>query len=256
MLEKNVRHYLGTVFLRKYYVAINCENSQKRITVFVCSLIRAWPNIDIIDPKWKGLQDPLFETVCSENVIYTPRAGGRWLKVEEAIFDRLDDSEVKELLPRILLEANENIASLPVHALKAICVYATISNEISPSLVLRVLKGTPPCYRNLCRIEKLRLLKFILNGKDTKYADLVGLELLPTASGVFTSFSNVDEAIYISSPEHPRELLPGLQHRILDQEIDNNLFRSLEAVAKEGMNDVVDSFPARYLIWNKTTHSF
>ena len=161
--------------------------------------------------------------------------------MEEAIFDRLGDSEVKELLPRVLLDANENIASLPYHALKAIGVYATISKEISPSLILRVLKETPPCYRNLCRADKLNLLKFILNGKDTKCADLVGLQLLPTATGVFTSFSNLDEAIYISSPEHPRELLPGLQHRFLDQEIDDSLFSSLEAVAKKGMYDVVDS---------------
>ena len=165
--------------------------------------------------------------------------------MEEAIFDMLDDSEVKELLPRVLLAANENIAFLPYHALKAIGVYATISKEISPSLVLRVLKETPSCYRNLCRIDKLRLLKFILNGKDTKFVHLIGLELLPTASGVFTSFSNVDEAIYISSAEHPRELLPGLQHRFLDQEISENLFRILEAVAKKGMNDVVDSLPLK-----------
>ena len=161
--------------------------------------------------------------------------------MEEAIFDKVDDNELKELLPRVLLEANQNIASLPYHALKAIGFYATTSKEISPSLVLRVLKETPSCYRNPSRMDKLRLLKYILDSKDTRFVDLIGLELLPTASGVFTSFSNVDEAIYISSPEHPRELLPGHCHRFLDKEIDDNLFRSLEAVAKEGMKDVIDS---------------
>ena len=163
------------------------------------------------------------------------------MKVEEAIFDSLDNNELKELLPRVLLEANQNIASLPHHALKAIGFYATTIKEISPTLVLRVLKETPSCYRNLSRMDKLRILKYILEGKHTKFVDLIGLELLPTASGVFASFSNVDEAIYISSPKHPRELLPGLRHRFLDKEIDVNLFRSLEAVAKEGMKDVVDS---------------
>jgi len=70
--------------------------------------------------------------------------------------------------------------------------------------------------------------------KDEQFSDLLGLELLPVTNGRFISFSNTDQAIYICSPEHPRELLPGLQDRFLDQDIDDSLFQSLQAVSKQG----------------------
>lgn len=198
-------------------------------------LLRAWPNVDILDQKWKKIQDPLFEALCSEKIIYTRAGGGRWLKVEEAVFDKLDDNELKELLSRVLLHANENVASMPYHVLKTVGLYAEVRKEINPPFVRNVLKENPFCYRNLRRTEKLKLLKFVLSCEGNRFTELIGLELLPIAGGCFTSFANSDEAIYIASPEHPQELLPGLHHRFLDQEIDVNLFRSLEVVAKKGM---------------------
>ena len=205
------------------------------IIIIVLFLIRAWPNVDILDQKWKKIQDPLFDALFSEKIIYTRAEGGRWLKVEDAVFDKLDDNELKELLSRVLLHANENVASVPYHVLRTIGLYAEVRKEINPPLARNVLKENPFCYRHLSRMEKLKLLKFVLSCEGNRFTELIGLELLPIAGGCFTSFSNSDEAIYIASPEHPQELLPGLHHRFLDQEIDVNLLRSLEVVAKKGM---------------------
>ena len=193
---------------------------------------RAWPDVNIIDQKWKRLQNPLLKSLCSERVIYTKAGGGKWLKVEEAIFDRLDDDQPKKLLVKVLLEGHQNVATPPDHVLKAFS--ASKIKEMTPSLVRQVLKETPSSYRNLGRMEKLTLLQFVL--RDGSFADLLGLELLPIASGIFTCFSNSAETIYICSPEHPRKLLPCLDHRLLDQDLSDNLLRSLEKVAKKGMN--------------------
>ena len=89
-------------------------------------------------------------------------------------------------------------------------------------------------------MEKLNLLAFILNCIDEKFADLVGLELLPVSSGAFKCFaspSNCDEAIYVCSPDHPRKMFPCLDHQFLDQNLDQNLLGMMEKVAKKGMND-------------------
>ena len=162
--------------------------------------------------------------------------------MEDAILDRLDEHQPKELLVRVLLEAHQNVATLPDHALKA---FTAVGNkpfikEITPILVRQILKESPSSYRNLGRMEKLNLLAFILNCIDENFADLIGLELLPVSSGAFKCFaspSNCDEAVYICSPDHPRKMFPCLDHQFLDQDLDGNLLEMIKKVAKKGMND-------------------
>ena len=194
---------------------------------------RAWPNTANIDQKWKRVEKPLFELLLDKSIIYTPAQGGKWIKLADAIVERLAGSDPKELLVNVFLAANENVACLPEHALKAICLHSTLSAEITPSLTRKVLKNVPSSYSNLTRLEKLFLLKFVL--KDGYFSDLLGLELLPISNEQFMSFSSTGEVVYISSLAHPRELLPCPQHKFLDESIEEELSRMLDEVAKEGM---------------------
>ena len=162
--------------------------------------------------------------------------------MEDAILDRLGEHQPKDLLVSVLLEAHQNVASLPDYVLKA---FTTVSNkpvtkEITPILVRQILKEIPSSYRKLGRMEKLNLLAFILNGIDENFVDLIGLELLPVSSGAFKCFaslSNCDEAVYVCSPDHPRKMFPSLDHQFLDQDLEGNLLEMMEKVAKKGMND-------------------
>ena len=199
----------------------------------ISPLNRAWPDTTNIDQKWKRVEKPLFELLLDKSIIYTPAQGGKWIKLADAIVERLAGSDPKELLVNVFLAANENVACLPEHALKAICLYSTLSAEVTPSLTRRVLKNVPSSYSNLTRSEKLLLLKFVL--KDGCLCDLLGLVLLPISNEHFISFSNTGEAVYISSPAHPRELLPCPQQKFLDENIDKDLSRKLDAVAKQGI---------------------
>ena len=198
--------------------------------------------MDAIDQKWKRLQNPLLEILCAANVVYTKGSGGKWLKVEGAILDRLDEHQPKELLVSVLLEAHQNVATLPDYVLKAFTAVRNkpVVKEITPMLVRQILKESPSSYRKLGRMQKLNLLAFILNCIDENFADLIGLELLPVSSGAFKCFaspSNCDEAIYVCSPDHPRKMFPCLDHQFLDQNLDQNLLGMMEKVAKKGMHD-------------------
>ena len=188
------------------------------------------------------MQNPLLEILWSANVVYTKASGGKWLKVEDAILDRLDEHQPKELLVSVLLEAHQNVATLPDYVLKAFTAVRNkpVVKEITPMLVRQILKESPSSYRNLGRMEKLNLLAFILNCIDETLADLVGLELLPVSSGAFKCFaspSNCDEAVYVCSPDHPRRMFPCLDHQFLDQDLDGNLLEMIKKVAKKGMKD-------------------
>ena len=188
------------------------------------------------------MQNPLLEILCSENFVYTKASGGKWLKVEDAILDRLGEHQTKDLLVSMLLEAHQNVASLPDYVLKAFTTVGNkpVTKEITPILVRQILKEIPSSYRKLGRMEKLNLLAFILNGIDENFVDLIGLELLPVSSGAFKCFaslSNCDEAVYVCSPDHPRKMFPSLDHQFLDQDLEGNLLEMMEKVAKKGMND-------------------
>ena len=148
--------------------------------------------------------------------------------------NKIEDEHLKNLLTRVLLEAHQDIACLPDHVLKITALYGNATKEITPSLVRDSLKNTPACYRSLGREEKMRLLEFSLTSEDDNFAELAGLELLPLASGVFTSFSTSAKAVYISSEDHPRELLPKLEDQFLDETIPKDILESLRVVAKKG----------------------
>ena len=188
------------------------------------------------------------ELLCNERVVYSPAHGGKWLNVEVATFDKLPENDPKELLVRVFIAANQNVATLPDHVLRALDLYAHLRTEITPLLTRRIFRETPSCYRSLSRLEKIQLLKFVL--KDERFSDLLELELLPVTNRRFVSFSNTDQAIYISSSEHPRELLPGLQDQFLDQDIDDSLLQSLQAVSKQGTRDTIGLILLNH--WNYT----
>ena len=175
----------------------------------------------------------MFTLLLQEKVVYTSAHFGQWLTVEKAVFDLLSKDEPKELLGRVLLAGGVSVVVVPSHVTDAItCHAATTINTITPSRTRAALKKDPKCYNRLVRREKLLLLQFCL--KDCKFRTLYDLNLLPLSDGTFTKFSNRGEKIYIYSPNHPRELFPGLEHRFIDDTVDEDIVGKLKDAAYQG----------------------
>ena len=170
----------------------------------------------------------------TEKVVHTQAESGKWLTVKDVIFHRLPEDEQKELLMRVLLSADVPIVTVPSHVRCAIDAYGPDIAELAPSMVRLVLRQVPSCYSSLHREEKLSLLRCSLS--DHQFADLYGLQLLPLANGTFAKFGNGASMIYIDSLKHPRELFPGIGHRLLDTCIDADILQNLEAAALQGMS--------------------
>ncbi|PFX28348.1 sacsin-like [Stylophora pistillata] len=220
------------VLPQAYSTLIKEATNQRGYNVPPDAIYRAWPNCDNVEPPWKRLQNPFFQSLITEKVIYTHARGGHWLRVDEAILNRIKEEGMRELIVRILLLANRNVASLPDHVLSAIDRYAAFSSEVTPSLMRRILKEIPACYESLSCKEKLCLLSFVL--EDDNFQELVGLKLLPVSDRTFKSFTASSEAVFIASPEHSQELVPGLKGRFLDQDVDDTILGKLKAAAENG----------------------
>ena len=175
--------------------------------------------------------NPLFQLLCANEILYTPAHEGKWLHVQDAIAVRIDENETNELIVRVLREANQPVTPLPELVLNAVTKITEIT-EITPSLVRQVLKETPSCYESLSHMEKLSLLRFVL---EDDFPELLGLVLLPVSDGTFTTFTKSAQAVYITSPEHPQELVPGLRQRFLDQDVDESILRKLKTIAERGI---------------------
>lgn len=201
------------------------------IVSFIC--FRAWPDLRLVRQKWESIIDPLFEILSYKEIVFTKANRGKWVPVEEATFNQLPDNDLKELLQRVLLGANISVVSVPSHVFEAISSFSACT-EVKARFTRIVLKKAPACYKWLTRREKLRLLHFCL--QDDQYNDLSGLELLPLSNGklTFFSFPALSPKIYICSPEHPQDLLPGLQHRFLDQTVDKGIIHRLKHAARQG----------------------
>ncbi|PFX28347.1 LINE-1 retrotransposable element ORF2 protein [Stylophora pistillata] len=83
-------------------------------------------------------------------------AGLKWKK---PISTKLDVSDTKELLLRVLLAATVPVVSVPNHVSTVITCY-TSAKEINPSFVRLAMKQTPSSYKKLDRLEELLLLNF------------------------------------------------------------------------------------------------
>ena len=169
----------------------------------------------------------------AKKVVHTEAKGGKWLAVSEAFFQRRTDGGQHQLLRKVLLSVGVPAVTVPRHVLQAVDVYTPGQKEITPPLTRRVLKKVPSCYTGLDKTEKLLLLQFCLS--DRAFEDLVSLHLLPLANGTFAKFDSRATTVYITSPEHSRELFPGLAERFLQNDLDEDIFESLRCAASEGM---------------------
>ena len=191
----------------------------------------AWPEITRVKQKWKNVAESLFNILSDKEIIYSKVNRGQWLLVKDAIFNQVPERHLKELLESVLIGANVPVVSVPSHVMDAIRSFTDAKN-ITASVTRKELKKSPACYKNLMRHEKLRLLQFCL--QDHQYEDLCGLELLPLSNGTCTTFSALADEIYISSLEHSQDLLPGLEHRFLDQKLDSDILQKLNCAARQG----------------------
>ena len=154
------------------------------------------------------------------------------MAVGEALFQRDLSGEQNDLLLRVLLSVGLPVVTVPTHVLKAVDVYAPVQAGITPPLVRHVLRQVPSSYTSLNGREKLLLLQFSLS--DHRFEDLDSLHLLPLANETFVKFDKRATTVYMTSPEHPQELFPGVRDRFLDTNLDEEILLNLRAAISQG----------------------
>uniref|UniRef100_A0A8D0EL10 Ubiquitin-like domain-containing protein n=1 Tax=Strix occidentalis caurina TaxID=311401 RepID=A0A8D0EL10_STROC len=199
-------------------------------------IYRLWPDENKIRVPWKPIVVPLFKELLQHTVIYS--VSNQWIKVEQVHFSEMDESlEYTQSVLNYLQNSGKQIAKVPANIASA--VHLTISaakavKKVTPAVLRQVLRKSG---HSAPAEEKLHLLEFVLS--DGVYSELIGLELLPLQNGNFIPFSSSvseQDVVYITSEEYPRSLFPGLEGRLLSDDLKPEVLAALKEAAKSRGN--------------------
>ena len=198
-----------------------------------------WPDVGkVSDTQWSGLLEPFYNFLFNHNkVVHTQLDGGKWINVTEAVFVIHD---VPKAVIDALLKCNVNLVILSGNCVEAIQEYYTGTIRVlSPALAKSYLKYNKLAYSSFTRQNKLDILRYCL--VDNRYADLVGLWLLPMADGSFKEFKKIAmESSYLCSYDNPSSLLPGLESKLVKlYDEDQKLHSNLHSIALGGQTQLV-----------------
>ncbi|ERE91622.1 sacsin [Cricetulus griseus] len=200
------------------------------------AIYKLWPEASKVKAHWQPVLGPLFSELFQHAVIYS--IGGEWVKLEQVYFSELDVSlEYTQSVLNYLQSSGKQIAMVPENLAAAVQLSAasatssaTPVRKVTPAWVRQVLRK---CAHLGSAEEKLHLLEFVLS--DQAYSELLGLELLPLQSGAFVPFSSSvsdQDVVYITSEEFPRSLFPGLEARLILENLKPHLLAALKEAAQ------------------------
>ena len=191
---------------------------------------------------WSVILDPLFKKLSREEwrlFLAKDANGHSWVKLQDAIVDRVAVKSVREIVLRALLCCFQTVISnVPDHVLHMVDEYFPASRDITPGLLRSVLKTHHEV--QVTREDKLKLLEFILQDEHST-EELQGVPLLPLANlefSIFTSNSyneNPSSSVLVATTDCPKSVLPNLDHRFLCEDIPTTLKEKFQNIASKDL---------------------
>ena len=198
---------------------------------------KAWPDVcSLQDTQWEPLLSKLFSVLLREEVIFCEAVGG-WISPRVAVFEP-EGSALCPVVLQVLSHCQVKLAGVPPSVRDAIRYVGVSVEEVSPALARKHICPRPDSYVSIAVADKHSLLEYCLS--DANYKDLVSLQLLPLCNGAFTAFQldRDSDPVYLCTSECQRELVPGLDEKLVNLPFDSSLYAKLEAVAKSSITQL------------------
>ena len=226
--EHLVRDILPSAYTLAIVFAINLHKHKKRVSTQ--DIYRAWPRQEHVKGNWNILLAPLFQKLFEKPVIYSDNTM-KWMKISEVYFCRLPvENSITAAILKFLRKAEVPYATIPdvcIETIKTFCNCAV--KTISPEAVCEYVDKNLHILEELEHDEKLLILEFILS--DIQYSKLKTIPLLPLDDGRFETFDDSKEAVYISTKQFPRTLIPNAhQHFVKTMEDSSQLASYLKEI--------------------------
>jgi len=200
---------------------------------------QAWPDVDcLIGSHWDPLLNEILGPLLSNEVIYSEPIDqeGQWVCPTQAVFfPRNEECLIPAVVELVLSKCGVKLSKVPEVATKALDYIKCTRLEVDPRLTRSRLQEFPSCYSSCNEKGKLELLSYCLLDEPDA-SEIIGLQLIPLSNGSFQTFtetpSRFSDFVFLCTDSCRRELLPNMEHRLVDVwERDTKLHSILIKVA-------------------------
>ncbi|WAR11131.1 SACS-like protein, partial [Mya arenaria] len=204
----------------------NSEKDVKRVYGLV-------PDLDNVNENWKSFATKSIKCMQTECVVFANDVG-RWDVCQKCVFGTtatFDTEEIKTSVRSSMIRMGKSYAELDEISLKTLqMVFTTSVICVSPNLITNFLQESN-AYQCLADEMKTDLLVYI--SADKQFDRLQGLELLPLANGIWVSFRNEGNAIYLASVDEI-EIFPDFKDRFVMATRTSKSGKAFKAILEEG----------------------
>ena len=188
------------------------------------SVYAVLPEIQTVTDNWKSVVKVFKKRVKTLKMFYSPVERGRWMLAADTIFENVETVDTtRRVILAFLRRNNRDIACVPNYILKLLPKKKKL---VEAGMVCAALKNVQSGM-TLSNGDRESLLNYIVNtfvneGNLKRFADkLVGLQLLPLANGSWTTIESrrSDIRVYVVSSLFSRNLLPGLDRMLLNEDV-------------------------------------
>ncbi|XP_013411447.1 sacsin [Lingula anatina] len=208
-------------------------------------IYNAMPDCSLTDPKFEKMVTLMYRVTLRRQSFFGPTtdtsfSASRWHNASEVLFNDLSPNiDNVEDLVSVLMQSGERICTVPSHVEEALQKHEVKISKIQPGHVRTALKkpNVSTWVDSLSFVNKMSILKYILS--DSSYGDIIGIKLLPRSDQIVRFQSSASDAVYIPTKDHPKELLPGLTHSLLETErVPSEVAAHLEKMATLGLTQL------------------
>ncbi len=197
----------------------------------------AWPDVNIVDDRWKSLLQPLYTVLATQPSFYSHTQGGQWVFLRDAVLERFSQDmadEVKAAVTKVYSKSQQSLVRLPDHVFNTLQDLKLLQSTktISAGHVGQLLSSSLP---HLSHRDKLNVLLFLC-GHDNG-PDLVrNQELLPLADGTFAVFEGREQGSTVIHwcQDHLLQLFPELKSEFCDNRVPSAVKDCLHKLALSG----------------------
>ena len=207
---------------------------QAKRYITVDQFYQTWPDVTSIKQSpWEELLLPLLQSLFQGKNLWVGPPLQQWIAPNQGTFIPKLDPSFPQVAERVLAKCRLNLVKIPQVIWDALQHSSHDVSKVTPSYTRQSIRDNFISYKDLSSEDKQQLLTYCLS--DNIYSDLEGLALLPLANGEFACFqlqSREYAPAYICSEDAPRELLPNLDHLLVDLSQQNpRLHETLQRVA-------------------------
>lgn len=201
-----------------------------------------WPTATGLEP-WASMVRKFYLSIANLGlpVLYTKARGGQWISTRQAIFPDFSFPKAVELA-EALSDAGLPMANVSETIVDRFMEACPSLHFLNPYLLRTLLIRRKRGFKD--KEAMLIALEYCLSDmKGSSFADnLLGLPLVPLATGLFTMFCKRGEGerIFITSPIEYDLLKDSMPHLLVDCLIPSDVFKKLQDIAHSGLTNIYE----------------